>query len=439
MHLHQVLTGAVNPGDSCYSVGSVNDIPFTAYGSGCDIVILASDFECVQIIPGAKHGNIQVSCVECSHQLGRIAASYGNTVCIFEPVATNPHKRNNQLNYQWQKTGQFFLNSVTYNLAWDPQGNRILTATDQLQLWAPPSGDILLEEDDSQAADDRLPPVLNDWKYVWQCKTAVSVHIMKWSSDGEYFATAGKDDCLLKVWYPTTGWKSAVVIPDLPDRKSDAVHFSFVYLAHPRTVTGFSWRKTSKYMPRGSVCNVLLTSCQDGVCRLWSETLLPEDSLLGGQITESSTSSSSSLPHLGNQKDKIQHALETIHHFKHLRRGRRRSSALVAHTDLLPSQLGSHDVHRQISHHANALCHFHIAASISPSTAIPPALAGTAFTSDEGNGGFVVHWLNNKDLSFTSAMDLFMQQLRKISEQQVEQGCEDLDQDILQKIDPGKC
>ncbi|XP_058851124.1 dmX-like protein 2 isoform X3 [Acipenser ruthenus] len=435
MHLHQVLTGAVNPGDSCYSVGSVNDIPFTAYGSGCDIVILASDFECVQIIPGAKHGNIQVSCVECSHQLGRIAASYGNTVCIFEPVATNPHKRNN-LNYQWQKTGQFFLNSMTYNLAWDPQGNRILTATDQLQLWAPPSGDILLEEDDSQAADDRLPPVLNDWKYVWQCKTAVSVHIMKWSSDGEYFATAGKDDCLLKVWYPTTGWKSAVVIPDLPDRKSDAVHFSFVYLAHPRTVTGFSWRKTSKYMPRGSVCNVLLTSCQDGVCRLWSETLLPEDSLLGGQITESSTSSSSSLPHLGNQKDKIQHALETIHHFKHLRRGRRRSSALVAHTDLLPSQLGSHDVHRQISHHANALCHFHIAASISPSTAIPPALAGTAFTSDEGNGGFVVHWLNNKDLSFTSAMDLFMQQLRKISEQQVEQGCEDLDQDILQKFDP---
>lgn len=29
MHLHQVLTGAVNPGDNCYSVGSVEDIPFT--------------------------------------------------------------------------------------------------------------------------------------------------------------------------------------------------------------------------------------------------------------------------------------------------------------------------------------------------------------------------------------------------------------------------
>ncbi|GAA6078029.1 dmX-like protein 2 [Tachysurus ichikawai] len=137
-----------------------------AYGSGCDIVILASDFECVQIIPGAQHGNIQVGCVECSHQLGRIAASYGNTVCIFEPISTNLNKRHKQLNYQWQKTGQFLLNAMTYNLAWDPQGNRILAATEWLQLWAPPTADTLQEEDE----EEKSHPVLNDWKCVWQCK-----------------------------------------------------------------------------------------------------------------------------------------------------------------------------------------------------------------------------------------------------------------------------
>ncbi|XP_078141511.1 dmX-like protein 2 isoform X1 [Centroberyx gerrardi] len=430
MHLHQVLTGAVNPGDCCYSVGSVNDIPFTAYGSGCDIVILASDFECVQIIPGAQNGNIQVGCVECSHQLGRIAASYGNTVCIFEPIATNPNKRHKQLNYQWQKTGQFFLDAITYNLAWDPQGNRILAATERLQLWAPPLTDALIEEEDGQITDDKPHPVLNDWKCVWQCKTAASVHTAKWSPDGEYFATVGKDDCLLKVWYPTTGWRSAVVVQDPSDKKPPPVHFSFVYLAHPRSVTGMSWRKTSKYMPKGSVCNVLLTSCEDGVCRLWSETLLPEDSLLGGQISENTHSFSSSLPGLGGNKDKIQHALESIHHLKHLRRGRRRSSALVAHTELLPSQLGTQDTHthRHIAHHANALCHFHISASINPNTDIPSVLADSAVFSPEdgtGGGGFVVHWLNNKDLSFTSSMDLFMLQLRKLSEQQLDQTTED--------------
>ncbi len=33
-----------------------------------------------------------------------------------------------------------------------------------------------------------------------------------------------QDDCLLKVWYPTTGWKSAVVMPDVTDKKIPAVN-----------------------------------------------------------------------------------------------------------------------------------------------------------------------------------------------------------------------
>uniref|UniRef100_A0A672GJ05 Dmx-like 2 n=1 Tax=Salarias fasciatus TaxID=181472 RepID=A0A672GJ05_SALFA len=412
MHLHQVLTGAVNPGDCCYSVGSVNDIPFTAYGSGCDVVILASDFDCVQIIPGAQNGNIQVGCVECSHQLGRIAASYGNTVCIFEPLSTNPNKRHkvSQLNYQWQKTGQFFLDAITYNLAWDPQGTPLLSAK-LLVLFA-----LLSVSHEEVTVADIIVCLLVP------LRTAASVHVAKWSPDGEYFATVGKDDCLLKVWYPTTGWRSAVVVQDPSDKKPLPVHFSFVYLAHPRSVTGMSWRKTSKYMPKGSVCNVLLTSCEDGVCRLWSETLLPEDSLLGGQISENTHTFSSSLPGLGGNKDKIQHALESIHHLKHLRRGRRRSSALVAHSELLPSQLGTQDAHthRHIAHHANALCHFHISASINPNT-------GKQLLLDVNLKihGFMVHWLNNKDLSFTSSMDLFMLQLRKFSEQQLDQTMSD--------------
>ncbi|XP_008941093.1 PREDICTED: dmX-like protein 2 isoform X3 [Merops nubicus] len=314
---------------------------------------------------------------------------------------------------------------MTYNLTWDPQGNRLLTATDFLQLWAPPSSDILEEDEDdnldNRIKDDKVLPVLNDWKCVWQCKTAVSIHLMAWSPDGEYFATAGKDDCLLKVWYPMTGWKSSLLPQENEEKKkcSGTVNFSFVYLAHPRAVTGFSWRNISKYMPRGLVSNVLLTSCLDGICRLWAETLLPEDTLLGEQICETSTSSiSSTISQSGKQKDKIEHALETIHHLKNMRKGQRRSSVLVTHTDVLPDQQGTHEVQRHISHQANALGHFHIAATINPNTDIPSVLAGTAFNIDEGNGGFVVHWLNNKEFNFTSSIEVFMQHLRKISEQQ---------------------
>lgn len=48
-------------------------------------------------------------------------------------------------------------------------------------------------------------------------------------------------------------------------------------------------------------------------------------------------------------------------------------------------------------------------------------MAGAAFNTDEGSGGFVVHWLNNKEFSFTSSIEVFMQHLRKLSEQHLEQ------------------
>lgn len=64
-----------------------------------------------------------------------------------------------------------------------------------------------------------------------------------------------QDDCLVKVWYSTSKWKfgvSRLFTPPDPSGGSGEgeLAFSFVYLAHPRSVTGLSWRKTSKYMPR---------------------------------------------------------------------------------------------------------------------------------------------------------------------------------------------
>lgn len=59
---------------------------FKAYAAGCNIVILASTFERVQIIPGAVHDYIRISSIDCSCDTGKIAAAYDNTVCIYEPT-----------------------------------------------------------------------------------------------------------------------------------------------------------------------------------------------------------------------------------------------------------------------------------------------------------------------------------------------------------------
>lgn len=59
---------------------------FQAYAAGCNIVILASTFERVQIIPGAVHDYIRISSIDCSSDTGKIAAAYDNTICIYEPT-----------------------------------------------------------------------------------------------------------------------------------------------------------------------------------------------------------------------------------------------------------------------------------------------------------------------------------------------------------------
>ena len=55
---------------------------FQAYAAGCDIVILACDFQRVQIIPGVTHGNLKVNCIDCSTDSGK--------VCIKLFVQRNP-------------------------------------------------------------------------------------------------------------------------------------------------------------------------------------------------------------------------------------------------------------------------------------------------------------------------------------------------------------
>ncbi|XP_048835403.1 dmX-like protein 1 isoform X1 [Brienomyrus brachyistius] len=427
MNLHQVLTGAVNPGDNCFAVGNVNDEPFTAYASGCDIIILGSNFERLQIIPGVKHGNVQVGCVDSSLQGGLVAASYGNVVCIFEPVPVPDAKEKaTKLSYQWQKRGQIVLKSAAINLAWDPTGTQLLTGSASLQLWSNDRPDLDPREAEEPAT---FGSHLSSWRCIWKCKTASPIHLMKFSPSGEFFATAGQDDCLVKVWYNTSRWQSggpALFTP--PEQASyGETDFSFVYLAHPRSVTGFSWRKTSKYMPRGSVCNVLLTCCKDSVCRLWAETLLPGDNglsrytgghrdSLGGEALRSTANMWKTLPNVGMQE---RSSLELK--LKESWRGPERCLGHPAYTGFLPHQQDRHRIHwAKGAMNANALCHFHIAASINPATDIPllPSISSLCVADDEEPAGpFTVHWLNNKELHLTLAMEVYLQQLRATAEQ----------------------
>ncbi|TGZ38449.1 DmX-like protein 2 [Temnothorax longispinosus] len=100
---------------------------------------------------------------------------------------------------------------------------------------------------------------------------------MSFSPDGTLFATTGMNDRLVKIWFENKQLFPARSIDHTSFAQSvGSGNFRFVYVAHPRAVTHLSWRKTSKYMPKDSVSNMLVTSCRDNICRVWAETIPPE-------------------------------------------------------------------------------------------------------------------------------------------------------------------
>lgn len=67
--------------------------------------------------------------------------------------------------------------------------------------------------------------------------------------------------------------------------------------------------------------------------------------------------------------------------------------------------------------HSNAVPRFFVTADIP----LLPSISSLSCSNDEEPGGlFTVHWLNNKELNFTLAMEVFLQQFQGSLEQQNE-------------------
>ncbi|XP_053667929.1 dmX-like protein 2 [Anopheles marshallii] len=459
MNCHQILSGACNAGDRCFAVGSVEGVPFTAYAAGCNIVVLASNFERVQIIPGAVHNYIRISALDASTDTGKIAAAYEDKVCIFEPTPLIHTERasTHGLEYKWVQTGSLQASSHISSLSWNLEGTRLLTGGTVLQLWH----ERLSKQDDDEPSsvkfeiggerDPKTPTGEEEsdsssWDCVWKCHTATPVHHMAFSPDGTLFATSGKSDRLVKVWYEN----KYTLFPNKSFDQSQSqqsfvgapeISYGFVYVAHPRAVTHLSWRKTSKYMPKGSVSNMLVTSCLDNICRIWVETVLPEDGLVNMNQFDPLASQN---PKFRTHRHKHRF-MQRLKHMKtcfHIRRHAKHSGTAGANglngmgpgfggpgassgfgnapIPTLPSTYSVHDFH-SYGYHGTGMrsgLHFHLAASINAETDIP--LVPSMHTTDpSAQPNFILHWLNNKEMHFTLQAEGILQEMtRKVIEKE---------------------
>lgn len=473
MNQHQILTGAVNAGDNCYSVGSVEGVPFTAYTAGCNIVILASNFQRVQIIPGILHGNVQVNCLDCSTDVGKIAAAYGKNIIIFEPTPILDANADHKLNYKWIKTAVVKADCYVSVISWNLEGTKLLTGGSCIQLWhligaadRNSNTDLINEntcmncnnqvcrcseshnaglnfnssnnaEDDSCSSQDSLR-----WACVWQCSTATNVCFLNFSPDGSLFVSAGKTDRLAKIWYRSAAnhdysAQSNIIGSEAMQKRLTLSHvnnvnYTFVYIVHPRAITGICWRKTSKYMPKSSVANMLVTSCKDNISRLWVQTLLPEDGLVNFNSIEGLEQNTVPRVHTTRHRQKI---MQRLKHMKTFSQFRKRHVSNLKNEDNepnlnsinnqpipnMPSTYSVHDFHCFGIHGATMMpgIHFHLAASINAKSDIPLVpkleddLNNVNNANDKVQPSFVIHWLNNKEMIFTQQAEKLLQQISK--------------------------
>ena len=105
---------------------------------------------------------------------------------------------------------------------------RLLTAGDILQMWR--------YADAVKFNIGETSETSNTWECIWRVRPASSVVYLAFSADGTLFATAGKNDRLVRIWYQN----QQLLLPSqgVEQISSNSVNYSFIYVAHPRPVTG---------------------------------------------------------------------------------------------------------------------------------------------------------------------------------------------------------
>ncbi|PSN54281.1 hypothetical protein C0J52_06978 [Blattella germanica] len=171
---------------------------------------------------------------------------------------------------------------------------------------------------------------------------------------------------------------------------------------------------------------MLVTSCRDNICRVWVETVLPDDGLVNmNQFDPLATQNPKFRTHRHKHRfmQRLKHMKTCFHIRRHAKHQQNQGNNLLgtgSPIPTLPSTYSVHDFH-SYGYHGTGVTpglHFHLAASINAETDIP--LVPSLVTGDpEREPNFILHWLNNKEMHFSLQAENILQELtRKVVEKE---------------------
>lgn len=275
---------------------------YLAIASGTHVLVASVEQRAVlQLL--SNPAKQQVTCVAFCRVSGHLAAGAGNCVTIYvleeegssslsDETASAPQKR------RWRRHAELYHGEPARCLAWvapRPFKPRCLwVAGKTLALWS--ASPALASAVSLASGGDEEGTA--KWELTWSREQACPLRHMAVSTDGALLATAGPEDRLVKVWHAT--------------RRGTEEDFDFCYLRHPCAVASLEWRPPERRAADGAAdddddiygdgalaplgrgvasgshrivagegrggggAEFLLTSCKDGIPRLWRMAQQPE-------------------------------------------------------------------------------------------------------------------------------------------------------------------
>ena len=238
----QLVPGGPNS-EQCISLGCYDDVLLVAYGSGKKVVLMqAHSFSLQQVLN--DHPS-EVSALSWSRTGGRLSSASKDCVIVHTP----------QSDFTWAPALSLKPSGVPSCLSWSHFGDVLLALTQKVSLWSfevNVQGDLITSE-----------------KPLWNSRNTYLNS--KISPDGRLVA-ATKEDKALYILFREGDLSENTSFPQL---KSDSL--KSLKLSHSAKVVHFDWKDISVFKMYLNYYNPnsILTICEDGWARVWSEYYSP--------------------------------------------------------------------------------------------------------------------------------------------------------------------
>ncbi|KAI9336294.1 hypothetical protein BDR26DRAFT_489550 [Obelidium mucronatum] len=141
------------------------------------------------------------------------------------------------------------IGASAFCLDWNADGSRLLIGGTHFSIWD-------FKRKDSDGSDVDPQPV-------WTIVSPSPVKMIRYSPNGDLFASIADNDRFVKIWYTVNTTSSM----------TKSLAYDFLYLPHAVPVSTFEWRKQNGAGTNGfSSMNAILTVTADSVSRIWCQT-----------------------------------------------------------------------------------------------------------------------------------------------------------------------